>query len=187
MKRNLFFLLAFFAVSGTANAYTSRLTAFPAGKIDSVPALQKDVESPDAIIAALYDVISGKAGEKRNWDRMRTLFNPSASMVPTGRKQDGPYARYISVEEYIKVIGPQLEKNGFFEREIGRAVHSFGNMMQVFSAYDSKKNMTDEKPFLRGINSIQLWNDGKRWWIMNILWQPESAEMPIPEEYLKKG
>lgn len=154
---------------------------------DSIPAQKKDVESPDAIIAALYDVISGKAGEKRNWDRMRTLFKPLATMVPTGKKDGTPYSRHISVEEYITLVGPQLEKNGFFEKEIGRTAHSFGNIMQVFSAYDSKKNLTDEKPFLRGINSIQLWNDGNRWWIMNIFWHPESADTPIPGEYLKKG
>lgn len=177
MKRNIFFFLVFCGMAVTVNA----------NSMDSIPAQKKDVESPDAIIAVLYDVISGKAGEKRNWDRMRTLFNPSASMIPSGRKQDGsPYARYISVEEYIKVVGPQLEKNGFFEREIGRAAHSFGNIMQVFSTYDSRKNETDEKPFLRGINSIQLWNDGHRWWIMNIFWQPESTDTPIPEQYLKK-
>jgi hypothetical protein len=37
---------------------------------------------------------------------------------------------------------------------------------------------------MRGINSIQLFNDGNRWWIVNIYWQQESAEDPIPDMYL---
>jgi hypothetical protein len=36
-----------------------------------------DVNSMDAIIAAVYDVISGPAGKKRNWDRMRSFSCPA--------------------------------------------------------------------------------------------------------------
>ena len=53
---------------------------------DSIPANPKDVSSPEAIVAAVYDVISGPAGQKRNWDRMRILFVPDARMIPTGKK-----------------------------------------------------------------------------------------------------
>jgi hypothetical protein len=139
----------------------------------------------DAIIHSLYNVISGPAGEKRNWDRMRTLFRPGCTMIASGKKNDGtPYKRVITIEEYISLIGPALEKDGFFEKEIGRKTDQFGDMAQVFSTYDSRKKQDDVKPFLRGINSIQLWNDGKRWWIESIFWQPETAENPIPEKYL---
>lgn len=155
---------------------------------DSIPAKPEDVATPDAIIAALYDVISGDSGVRRNWNRMRSLFTPQAAMIPSGKNKNGvPQHNYMSVEDYIKIIGPRLEQMGFFEREIGRATHSFGNMAQVFSAYDSKRKLTDKEPFVRGINSIQLWNDGKRWWIMNIFWQSETPDTPIPEQFLKKG
>ncbi|HEX6180766.1 MAG TPA: hypothetical protein VFZ47_05930 [Chitinophagaceae bacterium] len=154
--------------------------------VDSIPADPKDVSSVDAIIAALYDVISGPAGQKRNWDRMRTLFIPEARLIPTGKRPDGSYARRVlSVEDYINSSGPQLEKNGFFEREIGRKTDQFGNIVQVFSTYDSKRTLADEKPFMRGINSIQLWYDGTRWWIVNIFWQSETPDTPIPDKYLK--
>ena len=155
-------------------------------KTDSIPAAEKDVSTPDGIIAALYDVISGPAGQKRNWDRARTLFIPEARLIPTGKRQDGSYGkRVLSLEDYIKNSGPFLEKEGFFENEIARKTDQFGNIMQVFSSYESKHKATDEKPFVRGINSIQLWNDGSRWWIMSIMWQSETAEVPIPEKYLK--
>ena len=152
---------------------------------DSVPALEKDVSTIDGIIAALYDVISGPAGEKRNWDRMRTLFIPEAKMMSTGKRPDGSMSKRVrSVEEYISSSGPLLEKDGFFEREIGRALEQYGGIVQVFSSYDSKRKVTDETPFTRGINSIQLWNDGKRWWIVSILWQSETADNPIPQKFL---
>ena len=154
---------------------------------DSIPADPKDVSSPEALIAAVYDVISGPAGQKRNWDRMRTLFVQDARMIATGKRPGGEITRRVmSVEDYISTSGPYLEKEGFFETEIGNIKEQFGNIVHVFSAYESKKTANDEKPFMRGINSIQLWNDGKRWWVITILWQSENPDTPIPEKYIQK-
>ena len=61
-------------------------------RTDSVAPIDKDVSSIDGIVAALYDVISGGAGEKRNWDRMRTLFIPEAKLMATGKRPDGSMA-----------------------------------------------------------------------------------------------
>jgi hypothetical protein len=155
-------------------------------RIDSITPDKKDVGSMDGIISALYDVISGPAGQKRNWDRMRTLFIPEGRLISTGIRADGTTGkRVMNVEDYINSSGPFLEKMGFFEREISRKVDQFGGIVQVFSTYSAKKTEADEKPFMRGINSIQLWNDGKRWWIVTILWQSETPDTPIPEKYLK--
>ena len=151
------------------------------------PARPADVSSIDAIVAALYDVISGPAGQKRDWDRMRSLFVPGARMIPTGRRQTGEVvSRVRTVEEYITGSSPYLEKEGFFEREIARRTETFGNIAHVFSTYESKHKAEDAKPFARGINSIQLMNDGKRWWIVSIFWQGEDDKTPLPEKYLKK-
>jgi len=153
--------------------------------IDSIPADPKDVSSPEAIVAAVYDVISGPAGQKRDWGRMRTLFVPDARMIPTGKKPTGESTRRVlTVEEYITNSGPFLEKDGFFEKEIGSKTEQFGNIVHVFSTYESKKTIADEKPFMRGINSFQLWYDGKRWWVITILWQSENKDTPIPEKYI---
>jgi hypothetical protein len=156
--------------------------------VDSILVDPKDVASPEAIVAAVYDVIGGPAGQKRNWDRMRTLFVPDARMIATGKRQTGEITRRVmSVEDYINNSGPFLEKEGFFEKEIGRTTEQFGNIVHVFSTYESRKTLADEKPFMRGINSIQLWFDGKRWWVITILWQSESKDYPIPEKYIQKG
>lgn len=153
--------------------------------IDSIPADTKDVSSPEAIVTAVYDVISGSAGQKRNWDRMRTLFVPDAKMIPIGKRPTGESTRRVlTVEEYITSSGPFLEKDGFFETEIGKRTEQFGNMAHVFSTYESKTAVTDDKPFVRGINSFQLWYDGKRWWVITIVWQNETKDTPIPEKYM---
>lgn len=154
---------------------------------DSIPAEPADVGTVDGIVAALYNVISGPAGQARNWDRMRTLFIAEGRLIATGKRPDGSYGRRVlTVEDYIKLSGPSLEKNGFFESEIGRKSEQFDGIVHVFSTYESKRTLADEKPFMRGINSIQLLNDGKRWWIVTVFWQSESVNSPIPEKYLSK-
>lgn len=148
-----------------------------------------DVSSTDAIVKAVYDVISGDAGKKRDWDRFRALFHPSARMIPIGKNPNTGvgFARAFTPEEYIARSSPFMEKEGFFEREIARRVETFGGVTHVFSTYESKHKPTDEKPFARGVNSIQLFNDGARWWVLAIAWQGETPEFRLPEKYLKSG
>lgn len=148
----------------------------------------KDVATMDAIVAALYDVISGPAGQKRNWDRFRSLFVPGARLIPTGRRPTGEVvSRVRTPEEYIQGSQTVLEQDGFFEREISRRVEKFGNIAHIFSTYEARRTAADEKPFMRGINSIQLMNDGKRWWIVTVFWHAEDEKNPLPAEYLRSG
>lgn len=145
------------------------------------------VQSLDKIVETLYAVISGEKGEERDWDLMRTLYHPDAKLIPSGKNKEGVFrARYITPEEYIERSGPWLIENGFFEKEIHRVVQSFGNISHVFSTYEAFHSESDKAPFMRGINSIQLLNDGNRWWIINIYWMQESEEHPLPQVYLPK-
>jgi hypothetical protein len=157
-----------------------------------VPAARPvDVESVDAILNAVYDVISGPAGEARDWDRMRSLFLPEARLIPSGTAPDGS-TRYLvwSLEEYISGAGGQLEANGFFEVEAFRIEERFGNIAHVFSTYESYRTVEEMEAgdhFMRGINSFQLLFDGERWWVVQIYWQAESPDQPIPDRYLDGG
>jgi len=145
-----------------------------------------DVASIDAIIAAVYDVISGPAGKKRDWDRMRSLFVPGARLIPTGPRPTGGYgSRVLTVDEYIERASGFFDKEGFYEREAARRTEQFGQIAHVFSTYESRHAPDDAKPFQRGINSIQLMNDGQRWWVVTIFWQGEDEKTPLPEKYLK--
>lgn len=147
------------------------------------PAAASDVESIDAIVAALYDVISGPAGEARDWDRLRSLFLPTARMLPVQRAPDGRVSvRPITVEEYVRVSGPRLVEVGFREREVAREVDEFGDVAQVFSTYEGSREGQAE-PLVRGINTIQLVYDGSRWWVSSLAWSAERPDLPLPARY----
>ena len=142
-----------------------------------------DIMSVESIIRALYDSISGPPGT-RDWDRLRGLFLPGARLIPSGRRPDGSItARVLSVGDFIKAIEPRVKDEGFYESEIHRRVERFGAIAHVFSTYESR-HAKDEKPFVRGINSIQLFFDAKRWWVVTIFWDSERPEQAIPDEYL---
>lgn len=161
------------------------LTCFTLTTVSAQEAKTEDVASVDAIIAALYDVISGPAGEKRDWDRMKSLFIPEGRLIPTFKKPDGKVGYlWWSLQEYIDQAGAGLEKNGFFEVEVARKQENYGTVVHLFSTYESRRNADDEKPFARGINSIQLMYDSERWWIVSVFWRGESPDNKIPQAYL---
>ena len=145
----------------------------------------EDVASEDAIIAALYGSISGPAGQKRDWARFRSLFIPGARLiVARPPRPEGPVPPVVMTpDEYITRSGAALEA-GFFEREISRISETFGGVTHRFSTYESRRSADDATPFARGINSIQLLNDGRRWWVVTVFWDSERANNPIPRKYL---
>lgn len=151
------------------------------------PADPADVSSPDAILEAVYDVISGPAGEARDWDRFRSLFIPEARLIPSGPAAAGGFGYQVQTPaQFAAAAGPQFQQTGFFEREIHRTTERFGSVLHAFSTYESLR-AADAEPFARGINSFQLHWDGERWWIVTIYWFAETPDFPIPEEYLPGG
>ena len=145
-----------------------------------------DVASLDAIITGAYDGISGPAGKKRDWDRERSLYYPGARLIPTAKPgaNDCLAPQILDVDGFTARVEPYFTEHGFFEKEIARHTEQFGHIAHVWSTYESRHSEDDPEPFMRGINSIQLFYDGDRWWIVNIYWQQESDEDPIPEKYL---
>jgi hypothetical protein len=149
-----------------------------------------DVCSINGIINAAYDVISGPAGKSRDWERERSLFWPGARMIPTAMKAGDnvskPAPQFLDNEAYIARVEPFFRENGFYETEVARRTEQFGQIAHAWSTYESRHSPEDREPFMRGINSFQLFYDGQRWWIVNIFWQHETAAQPIPEKYLRK-
>ena len=195
LKSILVVLVIFFCLTGVAMAQEKQKpmpTPAPAPKpLVAEPASPSanptDVASVDAIIAAVYDVISGPAGKKRDWDRMRSLFLPGARLIPTGARPGGAYgSRVLTVDEYIERSSGFFDKEGFYEKEVARKAEQFGQIVHAFSTYESRHAPDETKAFQRGINSIQLMNDGKRWWIVTIFWQGEDDKTPLPEKYLRQ-
>jgi hypothetical protein len=185
MRNRLLISSLVVAFSCTAAAGASGQTvAHPHPVIISVPAANPaDVGSIDAIIGALYDVISGPAGQARDWNRMRSLFIPGGRLMPAGPRANGETGvRLFEVNDYIALSGAYLERVGFQEREIARKTEQFGHIAHVFSTYHG--TMETESTEIRGINSIQLISDGSRWWIISVFWEAEREDNPLPAHYL---
>ena len=141
-----------------------------------------DVASIDGIVRAIYECISGPAGP-RDWDRDRKLFYPGARLVPTRpRPEGGAIAEVFDIDGYIASRSPFFDKNDFYESEFARRTFVFGNIAHVLSAYEARR-APGENPFFRGINSIQLFNDGTRWWVIGMAWDNERPGNPIPDWY----
>jgi hypothetical protein len=162
--------------------------AAPAAAAALPAARAADVASIDAIVAALYEVISGPAGAARDWDRMRSLFAPDARMGAVGMRPDGSYPlRMMTPDDYITRNTKAFATMGFFESELARTTETFGQIAHVFSTYEARHAASDAKPFMRGINSIQLVHDGKRWYVLSLVWRAEDAKLTLPERYLRNG
>jgi hypothetical protein len=137
------------------------------------PVHASDVETMDAIIRAMYAVISGPAGQERDWDRFRSLFWPGACMIlAVAQEGKKPNALLLEIEDYIRRTDPIFAGENFWETEKARKTRIFGNIAHVFSTYESRREKNGPA-FQRGINSIQLFCDGTRWWIVTVMWNTE--------------
>lgn len=175
MKKIAFLASIIFAISLTVNAKSS-----------DDKYLSK-IKMLDSTIETLYGAISGDKGEERNCELFKYLLHPDAMLILLGKNQSGVIgATFMSPQDYIDRAGKMLIDIGFFEKESHRTVDTFGNITQIFGIYNSFNHESMDKPFARGINSIQLLNDGNRWWILNIYWMQESPKNPIPEKYFPK-
>ena len=147
---------------------------------------EDDVTTLDGIISALYDSISGPAGVERDGQRFRSLFlEEGARLIRTAVAEDGSASVVaMGVDEYLRAANEYFRDNGFYEREIARRVERFGHVTHALSTYDSKREPSDAEPFARGVNSIQLFHDGRRYYVVTVFWDFERPDNPVPAEYL---
>jgi len=157
-----------------------------AARPDWPKAKPEDVHSIEAILAALYNSIS--KGQARDWNRMRSLFTPDAVLIPTRIDRGTGVADTVvlSLDDYIQRSTQTMAANGFFERTIHNEAQQFGNIVHVWSTYESRHDLSDPQPFSRGINSIQLLKSGDRYYIVDVYWDSERPDNPIPAKYLGK-
>ncbi len=144
----------------------------------------KDTRSVESTVLALYDVISGEPGSPRDWDRFKNLFKPEARLIPTRKDDQGNLTiKAMTPDEYVQLFSSRIS-TGFFERELSRKVEEYGTVIHVFSTYETKEKK-DGPVTNRGINSIQLFKDKDRYYVVNIFWCAESMGFALPDKYLK--
>jgi hypothetical protein len=152
--------------------------------VPTLAARPEDVGSIDGIIKAYYDVITGPAGQPRQWGRDRTLYWPGIRFFAASVKKDGtPTVRVMTHQEFVDAVDPMAVKNGFDEHEIHRTMTRIGNVAHVMSTYETRTVGTGPVT-ARGVNSLDLYWDGKRWWITAASWDDERPNSPIPADLL---
>ena len=175
------------AINGTGQSSQSDLAQpgkTPSVSVPTIAPRSEDVSSIDGMMKAFYDVISGPAGQPRQWSRDRTLYIPGVWFV--AMKEDAkhnPLSLVMSHQQMVDRFDSALVSKGFFESEIHRSTERFGNIAHILSTYESR--ITKDGPVIdRGVNSIDLFWDGHRWWIAGAIWDEERDDNPIPKELL---
>jgi hypothetical protein len=153
----------------------------------TIPARPEDVSTIEGIVKASYETISGGVGVARQWGRDRTLYDPFMRFVSLSKDpKTGKITRSSgSEQDYADHADAYFVKVGFTEHEMAHEIHGFGNVATVLSSYEGKETATN-KPTDRGVNIFQLYNDGKRWWILSMTWDEERPDNPLPTVLLPK-
>ena len=154
-------------------------------EIQPIEANPADVSTIDGIVKAFYEVISGGKGVARQWSRDKTLYTLDVRFVALSEENGKIRAGVMNHNQYVNSSNEFFVNEGFSEREINRVTRKFGNLAHVFSVYEYSTE--DKKLKGRGVNSIELFWDGKRWWISAVTWDEERRNNPIPKELLPKN
>jgi len=134
----------------------------------------RDTQQVETLVQAMYACISGPAGAPRDWPRFRFLHRADALSLRTVIDADGrPRAEVFGVEAYIANVEPFFAQNSFFEIETSQRCERFGQVAHVWSRYEARPSPDSPVVLKRGANSIQLFNDGLRWWVVSTIWDNE--------------
>ncbi|MGQ0798912.1 MAG: hypothetical protein ACT4NL_02210 [Pseudomarimonas sp.] len=149
----------------------------------SATAGAEDWASPEAIVHALYDVISADAGEARDWDRYRALFFDSTRFAVAMDSKIASGIMVMTSEEMVAQTEAAYGSTGFHEKALVTKVEQHGLMASVMSSFEVRLRRDDAEPLMRGLNHFQLLNDGERWWIISNVGVIESESSPLPAEF----
>ena len=148
--------------------------------VPNVTARQEDVQSIDGLMHALYEVLSGPSGQPRDWARDRTLYLDDCRFIWWEEEESGKvHMVNVDHQSAVDLFNADMIENGYFVTEVHRSTHIDGNLAQVFSTYEAR--YTSDGPVVdRGINSLQLVNDGTRWWVMALAFDEETTAQSDP-------
>jgi len=183
-------LLSSVAAAQATRPPSSAPPSDPARRPGAPPA--GDGASVDSILAALYASVSHPDGAEPDWNRMRAVMLSVGMFIPPKRPKEEMFT-VLDVDGFrdrVRKGAAAAKEKGdstaFYEKEVARRLDCFGNVCQAFSTYEARRAPSDEKPFVSGINSIQIINDGERWWVASVVWDVERPGNPIPDQYKPK-
>lgn len=128
-----------------------------------------------SVIDKFYEIISGKAGEERDWDEFRALFFSEDSSLASMKYNDEKVCitKRLDVESYIAGLNNFLKTNNFYEYGFNYKIIAIGSIANVYSEYAAKRKKEDMDIIKHGVNLIQLIQDGQAWKIHSMLWQDQ--------------
>jgi len=149
------------------------------GVFETNPGESVDDEAQiDALIKALYEVISFDEGGEPDWERMRSLFSPHARITRV-TPEGTDYLDVATFQELAKEVLDLGTYTRFFEVEVLRDERRFGGLAHVLSAYETKQSPTAAEPFARGVNSLQLIREQGHWKVLSLFWDEERTDNPL--------
>lgn len=145
-----------------------------------------DVDTIEDTVRAFYSAISVPAGGKVNRDRLYSLFVPDGRIAIGLPSERGRPADLIleTLDQLATSGDTYTATKGFFDRNVANHIQQFGVMAQVYSTYESRSHVEDATPMARGIKSFELLHSGTRWYIVQVYWDSERPDNPLPERYL---
>lgn len=147
--------------------------------------MRADVESIDGIIRAYHEVISGPAGAKHGISRDESLYHPDAQIIVVKRDSGRAVAHKMTLQALHRLSAPFFPQR-IYENEIHRLQELFGAIAHVWSTFETRTAPQGEVRN-RGINSIQLFRDGERYWITSWIYDAERPDHPVPVKYPSKN
>ena len=143
-----------------------------------------DREEIAAAVDEMYAMISGPKGP-RDWSRQASCFHPAARQIRTWVDAEGrPAMKMMDLDEYARDTAPFFAEHSFYEVETKRRIDLFGNIAQVWSAYEARRAPDDAEPERRGINSIQLFRDPELGWrIASMIWDNEREGIRVSDAF----
>ena len=133
------------------------------------------------LLKAVDEAVSGPGNKDRTC--LRQILTPDARLIPVGKGQDGTWAPHVlTVDDYVTRVAKRGDKV-FYERQVKYSVEQYGHIAHLWSTYEVR-DTPDGKAEIRGINSMQAVYDGAQWRLIEILWQAETPDEPIPAKYL---
>ena len=145
----------------------------------------EDTLTINGLMKAFYEVVSGEAGEKRQWERDLSLHNPKA-IYSYLTNIDGEFKQVtLSLADFHKETDNMVLETAFYETEINREVKVFGNIANVWSTYETRLEKNG-KVARRGINSVQLFYSNNKWEIISLVFDRETENNRITQTFNPK-
>lgn len=149
---------------------------------------QAPEETPEGVVAGIYEMVSFDAGQRPDWEQVRSLFVPEAVIVlRTSREATTLFSLEGFVDDFVNFIeNSPAGAAGFTERVVRMKSLVFGDIAHALVLYEAHITGSPRPP-QQGVDSFSLIKQDGRWLIVSITNEIPTADRPLPEELTAAG